>query len=46
MNGKEVDGREDLSNERTSLIKHILGRLIHDTRKREPSGRVAVNNKG
>lgn len=35
MNGKEVDGRKDLSNERSSLIKHTLSRTIHDGLKRE-----------
>lgn len=30
MNGKEVGGRKDLSSERTSLIKHILSRIMHD----------------
>lgn len=36
MNGKVVNGREGLSNDRTSLIKHILGKNMHDTRKEDP----------
>lgn len=45
MNDKEVDGREDLSNERTSLIKHILGKIMHDGCRRTHRERLAVNNR-
>lgn len=51
MNDKELDGKEDISNERTSSIKHILGRIMHDGLKREPGyrkthqERVGMNRK-
>lgn len=45
MNGKEVDGRQDLSNERIILIKRILGRIMHDGCRRTHEKRLAVNER-
>lgn len=45
MNGKEVDGRQDLSNERLILIKRILGRIMHDGCRTTHEERLAVNKR-
>lgn len=45
MNGKEVDGRQDLSNERIILTKCTLGRIMHDGCRRTHEERLAVNKR-